>query len=385
MREARFGVALMLAVACIFAAGPAEAAESDVDFNIGLNLGYDSNPHQLATNEPGGAFAELDLGFDVDVELGRSFDYFFEIDGTAYQSDVDNANTLGSGLATGFAFTPYRQDGRRFTIAVGGILGMRRSTFVSHTTGEILEVMVDPLTSVPIPDRFDSDTVGGFLDLELRLNRKVMLTLDTLVENRNYVEDYETLPGVDTLDYQRVTIEPGVRFNINGAMEIRVSLPITDREYDERPARDIDGIEVPGTIREYQYQALSVWFDIDAGGKWDFSIGLRGTDREDTFENYYDSMRLNASVRARREIGDNARLSLYGSLQDIDYDNATVLNEVAGEIRSSDRTRFRGRYERVLSSRIDLYVEAGTESEGNEDPVFAYDRTWTAVGLKFQM
>ena len=59
--------------------------------------------------------------------------------------------------------SPYRNGSRSFTLALGGTFSAYRSTYVDPATGDEF-VVSDGVTNVSVPDRFDFNAIGLFLD-----------------------------------------------------------------------------------------------------------------------------------------------------------------------------------------------------------------------------
>ena len=76
-------------------------------------------------------------------------------------------------------------------------------------------------------------------------------------------------------------------------------------------------------------------------------------------------------------------LELRDKLTDKSFDNTTVNDEAAGELRASDTLRLSGEYTRRLTRRFDATIEAGLHSVDNADPDYTYDRNWFAVFLSY--
>ena len=112
--------------------------------------------------------------------------------------------------------------------------------------------------------------------------------METTLEYNDYVEDYEEFIELDSLDHRTVTVEPGASIRINDAIRVWVSVVATDLDYDERPALDADGGEAIGTTRNYRYYQLRTSLRVRLNQKSNLVFGVRGADRQDTYQGFYD-------------------------------------------------------------------------------------------------
>ena len=366
------------------------AAKTEVDVGLTLAFGYDSNPLRVSVDGAGGGFLDARLDSRLDVALGRGVEFFLDADGLKrfHGSDLSNGDYQRADLQVGLAVSPIRMGRTRLSIALGGLHELRRSTFTDRLTADVYEVPTDPptvpATMTPIPERFDSNTTGAFLDLRLRPSRRLRLFLETRLEKSNYPEDYSPTTSLEPLDNRSVTLEPGFLYRVNGLLAFQVSLALTDLDFKEKPALDGSGNEVPGTSREYRYADYRVRVRLSPTQQWRVSLGLSSSDREDTFAGYYNFDAWTSFVSMDRRVGKNTRFQAYASLRMLDYDAAVVPGDPNGEIRGNEVFRLIGRFDRKLREHVGLFVEGGTQRTDSRDPIFAYDRDWVLTGIRIR-
>jgi len=382
------GVLSVLLLAC--SAGSAAADEQTGEFHIRLGMGHDSNALRLNDAERDGLYAELNVVGVVHGSFNRKLGWFVDgrANGRNYESDLSDADAISGGLRGGFGATPNPYAYRKLSIAFGGLYNISRSTFVDRETGRVYEVTSAPLTAPPttlaIPDRFDADSVGGFLEFNWKVNDRVRLFLNTSLEDAHYSEDYASGTFLHPLDYRVLTLEPGLFVRVHRMVGVGVSAVLSDLEYDENPALDAGGSEIPGTTRHYEYADFSLSVRIAPSKRVNLEIGMRGGARDDTYAGYYDFDSRVSFFGLDCKPGRRSRLQLYASTRQLDYDNAVVPGSVNGDFRGSDVTRLVGRYEWRFQKRLGLFGEGGAQQTENTDPVYAYDRNWVLTGITFR-
>ena len=288
-------------------------------------------------------------------------------------------------LRAGVKLPRIRAGRTRLSVSVGGLYQVRRSTYTDRLTGDIYEIVVDPVAvppvAVPIPDRFDSDTTGAFIDLSWRLNRRLRLFLDGGYERTDYVEDYTTTTALDALDFESVAVEPGFAYRVNDVLVLVGSVAWTSLDFDDQPALDEGGAVVAGVSREYRYLQYRLRAVVSAGRFWRVNVGWLGSDREDTYEGYYDFDGWAGFVSASRPLGPKTRIQMFLSEQRQDYASATVAGDPNGQTRGSDTRRLATRFDHNFHRHFGWFFEGGVQRTDNMDPIFAYDREWSSVGF----
>ena len=72
---------------------------------------------------------------------------------------------------------------------------------------------------------------------------------------------------------------------------------------------------------------------------------------------------------------------MFLSDQKQDYASATVAGDPNGETRGSETLRLSSRFDHTFHRRFGVFFQGGLQRTDNEDPVFAYDRDWSSVGI----
>jgi hypothetical protein len=380
-----------LAVLALFAlATPSTAGNTEATYGVGVIAGFDSNPLLVADDGPSGAFTQLSLNGGVTRYMGeQSSTAVFGAARLATRTDESPTSRAGydSGSArAGVAFSP-RFTGHRLVVSTGGRLSGYRGTFVDRATGRVYEAAVapptDPPATVPIADRLDFDSTGTFLNLRWKQGPKLTWSVETSWDRTDYIEDYAEKTDLDSLDSRAFTVRPGATFRVGGRTAVSFHVALSDLDYDDRPALDRIGNEVPDTRRAYRYTRYQLAVRVEPADAWHLNVGVDAGGREDTYAGYYDSETRSGYFALNRDLGRSSSLRLLAAMRDVQYDHATVTGDPADEIRSSDERRFVGRYVHSLAERLRWFVEGGVERTDSRDPVFAYDRDWVLTGIQF--
>ena len=372
------------------AAVPASGGEIETSYNIRLVAGYDTNPLLVTKygDAPSGAFSQLRLHGGVSGHPGPTVTLF----ASGYAGTrVDESLTSGAGhdsgaMRAGVTFLP-RFAGLRLVFSLGGRYAVYRGTFTDSETGAVYEANFEPPnlppSTIPIPERLDYDSAGLFLKLRWKQNRRFSLSLDSMFDRTDYVNDYAELTDLSPLDYRSVRVRPGANFRVSNAVSLGMSVTLTDLDYDDRPALDADGVEVSGTSRSYRYANYRLAVNVRPTDRWSLRVGLAGGGRDDTYAGYYDYTNASAFLSVDHEFGPKSRLHVYASMFDTGYDTATVTGDPADDVLGSNEHLYMARFNRSLGKRVRWFVEGGTRQRDNQNPVFSYDKDWVLTGIHF--
>jgi len=364
----------------VLAASPAAAAEEPrpLDYGITLATGYDSNPLHLAERGAGAAYADLRGALAGRLEVGRGTELFASGAATTrvHERRAHDADASYGDVKAGVHWT--NRASRRVDISAAGRFTAARSTFTDRLTGDVY------VSGAPLPDRFDSNTTGGLVEIRWAPQRRLRLQLGTEYERRSYVEDYAGIEGVDPLDSSAWLVTPRVRILVSQTVAIEAGADWSSRTYDALPAVDASGGPVEGVARRDRGTAWRVTVDARPSSRWDVSAGVIAAGRRDLEAGYFDTRGQSAYVLAGMKAGRTGRVQIYGSLQNLDYPQATLTNDPNAPHRGSDALRTLARYERPLRPGVTFATEAGIQRTGNRDPLYAYDRDWIQTAIRFK-
>jgi len=381
-------IALASAIATVLGIAPC-AARVDTDVAVDLAVGYDSNPLRLSSDGQGSAYTEARVKAGLGWTLGSRSAVLVSTEGSQrfHGSGQDGADVGSAAAEARLALTPYRRGRSLFMISLGGRYGLYRATFVDPATGGVYQVpsvpATVPATSVPIPDRFDTNAASGFVELRARIRDRVRLSLATTLESARSVRDYHSSTGLEPLDATTTTLEPAIRWQVARPVALELGYAWSRRSYDSLPALSASGSEAAGVAREYRYDGYRLAVHVEPAARWDVDMGFHSLDRSDTFAGYYDSSGATAYLGVGRDLGSKSRITLLASRLELEYPNAPALNLPNGEIRPTEAARALTRFEHDLPRGFSLVVEAGAQQNDNPDPLFTYRRIWTQTGFRY--
>ncbi|MFQ5768858.1 MAG: hypothetical protein ACE5ID_12865, partial [Acidobacteriota bacterium] len=155
-------------------------------------------------------------------------------------------------------------------------------------------------------------------------------------------------------------------------------------DYDQRTALNQSGSLVPGIVSSYHYTQFRLALQMAPGRRWNARVGVTNLERVDEYNGYFDftSKAGFASLEFRPD--RRSTLSLSATASSLEYDRATVASTSSGDLRGSDLLNFTGRFERRFREHLSFFLEQGVQTSDNPDPIFAYNRNWTAAGVRIR-
>lgn len=318
MQSRRHMPLVMLAVSTLFA--PAATA-GDTKVELEAATGYDSNPYRVSANEQGGSYVDLDAGVDYENPLSDATLFFLSLDAdsTVFFGDADDASHHSAGMEAGMEFEWGRRGNDRFKLKLGAESDMRRGTYVSRFTGQIGEI-----GGTPIPDRFDYNRVGAFVESDYYLGRDAQFALDVKFYDKNYVEDYSAL-GADRLDATQWAVAPKFEYEITDKWQTSLFVEFAKRTYDDRPVDDASGTPIPGRNREYDYQDYGFDVEYAPTETLEWSFGYSAGNRRDNGGGYWDYDSADYFVQLESKFASDAELSIKLYRTEKEYDNVVVV------------------------------------------------------------
>jgi hypothetical protein len=372
----------------------AESPRTNGSLEVSVAQGYDTNPLELndeALIPPfevsGGGYTRVNLDARLSHTWAPRVGYFVATQGQRrfFGSELDEAESSVGRFEAGLGLVLFARGTRKLSASLSGSYGMDRTTFVDPATGKMYVTLADPNTLAPIPDRFDSNVSTVSLDLRLRVSPTLRFSLDSSVERQDYVEDYEEIPSLQSLDDRALTLRPGIRWQMSDKVRLDVTAEWNNRRYDELWALEEDATLSADTRRHYQTQGLRAAIRMAPSESLVFQLGLGGTDRQDIHAGYYDSTGYSMIGSAAWAVTPKTRLGLHVSWAVFRYERATLDFVPNGELRGVDMLRTAGSVERDLGGHFTMFTEGGYARSDNVDPLYDYRRTWAHAGVRYRL
>ena len=180
----------------------------------------------------------------------------------------------------------------------------------------------------------------------------------------------------NTVDYRLWTSRPLI-----GKWYTRFGMRYYDREYDERLARDLNGVKIPEErlelsakefdlllIRDFEYRN----FD----GK--FKVGVERLARRDRSEGYSDRNDWEGKLAIELEREDWEFELGFG------FDRREYQNQIEsdGALRLEENASWSVRIERIYNDKWSVFLYASSESEDTNMEFSSYDTKWITLGVR---
>ncbi len=394
MRRRGLLIAGLAVAAVVLFPRAAVGGTTDSTLQASVAYGYDSNPLDLNREvvtgpfeAPRGDYTLLDLDARLAHKWSSRAGYFLSGSGQSrlYSSSLEDADTGSARAEAGVGFIIFARGERKLSAAVRGSYGVERSTFVDPATGLTYVTFADPNTLVPIPDRFNIDVTSARVDLRLRTSRRLMFSLDSVLERQNYTDDYPDVPTLEPLDERTLTLMPGLRFDVSDRLRLEATATLSGQRYDALSALEEDATPAAGARRRYRTSGLRVAIRFAPREKWSFQAGLGGDSRDDVHAGYYDSTSVSGFVSASCDLSAVMRAGLRVSRASFNYDRATLDFASNGDVRGGDLLYAAATLERDFGGHLTLFGEMGTVRSDNRDPLYTYDRNWAHAGIRYRL
>jgi hypothetical protein len=366
------------------------AAPAEVDLDAEVAAGADTNPLELSREVlpgeaiPSGMFTQVSAGGRLAAQWTARAGWFAAAQGRGrfHPARFDEADSSSGRLEAGLGFVLWTHGERRLSAAVRGAVGAERSTFVDPASGGIY-LAGDPNAPQPIPDRFDLNATTVGVDLRLRTSSRLLFLLDSSLARHDYRQDYDEVPGVDSLDGRSLLVRPAVRWDVTDIVRLDVTGEWGAVRYDELPSLDESAAPVEDAPRSYRSGSLRAALRVEPSSRWSFSAGVGTGRRDDVHAGYYDSQGDTAHGSVTWSPVEGLRASLRLSQAQVDYRHATVDNTVNGDLRGGNVLATSAIIEKDLFEHLTVRAQAARVQSSNRDPLYTYDRTWALLGLRY--
>ena len=367
------------------AASPGRPWEVDLE----LGLGRDDNALRESTGTQGGLYFPYDLGLRYLPFDGMSSRLRLDVglDGEFHDGPKADADEHEESVALGFDWR-LRGGSRRFVhpgsvdLEIEGDVLRRDLTYFSRIAGEEYSVFIDGIP-VSLADRFDSMTWSGEARLVVRAPRPLQWTAGYRLRNRNYVEDYADIAGVDPLDYEETRYSSQLRASVTGRTRLSLEYSRTQRDYRRWTARDLDGNLFAGVYQEFDYDVWKIEVEQKTGRGDRFEAGLELEQRNDPFQKYYDHDEWSTRIAADLAMGRGWDLRADWKYTLREYDRARVGYNLFKPLREDLDRHFELEIARSLSVQWEAFAITRHENTDERNPSFTFDRNQTWLGVRF--
>ena len=324
------------------------------------------------------SFMPVDLaaGYTLHNEKGDTdFQFLYALDGDFYPAEFSNATRVSQRFSIGADLKLGEREHRRRTLQSAFFVRDHRETNFDPDTGIDREIDGEDLA-----DRFSYVASGMESTFRHRLGRW-QWGFDLGFERRSYerVEDvasygHDYLHGTLSIDYA-----------LNEATSLSLGLRKYRRDYDERPAYDLNGdLFTTNPAQRYAYEGVQLGLERRFGRAIELDADLLRLDRRDEFVGYNDYTQDVLRLRAVFRPGSRFRLSLAATARSYDYPRALAFNEPAAGPRELDAATADVTAEFRATRHLSIWAQAMVTDVTSTDARSAYARSQTVLGAQWR-
>ena len=366
---------------------------------ISVGAGVSTNPFEVPSRttvggtapEPGTFFPIHGFGvIRSEVDRGFRFGARGSLDTDVFTFVVHDPRALAptqpldASNASGSASLPVDwisgDDARHLTIPVEPFAGFHRETFTSPLTARPYVA-----NGISFARRFDTDRAGAKASAELDLGPQSNFYSSISWQRVDYVEDYRSVPGVDSWDYGELRADVDAWFYPSFGV-VNASYSFRRRDYDERYPHDSSGtVVLPGTpgfapqVFWFNDGTVKVGLDGDRGRA---IVRLDVERRTDAWGGYLDYTEFGAGLDLRTELGAWT-LSSKPGVSWRRYDTAHVAYDPLEPLNQHVRLDVGGRVERVMKGAASGWMEAGWTHQDSTNDLYDFDAVRVMTGVRF--
>ena len=354
------------------------------EFKIGA--GYASNPLRLPEGGESGAFVPFELRLDWEPvdSRERRFRMRFDLDGRRFGSDSLESAKRGRVRAEArYDWRLRPRGGAKHDLVLRARAQRDDRVWVSRRSGEDFELRSIDADSVSLADRYDADTYSAEFFYKRR-SGPTRWEVELEAARRNYLEDYEDVAVVDSLDHERYLAKVRYRSRfLHETLELWGGAQVTWRDYDERWPRDAEGDDVLDAVQEFRDTSLRAevrwrpWARIDRPERLEIGLEYRYGWRDDLYEGFYDrdtrDWELSIDSRLRRGVF----LAFDVSTGTTEYLRYRTGNVSTNPLFTLEDLEVEARL--ALATRWDVTVELGGAwlDADSSNPIYRYEE-WSA-------
>ena len=299
----------LLTLACT----QAQAATLDAE----LAIGHDSNPFTLADkfNPESAIFIDTKLRARQQLEAIR---LTAQIDHRAYDGLSGNGDNTRSKLEARYRTRYEIADKKTISYLTFDYVD-RDKTYVSHATG-----LPGTFSSQSIDDRYDYSRLGIEAKTRIYLDKKLKTDISLAIQNRDY-QDYN-IPGLSDFDYQQIDLSNGWSYEKDKKNTLEFDIKLSQRTYDNKRERELDGATISGTDLEYDMYSMSFAHEHIFSEKYLSELKLYMANRSDSGPGYYDTSDLRLTAKLRYSMDKKTDFDTSLTYRDYEYDNNVIID-----------------------------------------------------------
>lgn len=344
------------------------------------SYGIDSNPHQLPD------IHTIDQEAFVHGDLAFSGDYnetlFFKANAKKAQySDDERADWFKSDLDLAFKskFSIKQYD---FGYQISADHASYDKTYVNEVTG-----LVGTFNGQSIADRFDADLMNFNAHLSYETTQNTTFTIRYQQSDKDF--EQIDIVGLSDLDFKHDRIGLDIDYQASKEGLFFAEIDFTTRDYLDRRAKDLDGIDVADTDLSYRYYAFKVGYDYrpDESVHWKYTFNY--SKRSDNDSGYWDSDTGSVSIYSQYVLADyhiitgNLKLSRYAFENQVESGLVSLDEEDRDREGASLYLDYQWIFATFFKTRIGAYVTLEASAYDSPHPEYIYHRYSASVGVRW--
>lgn len=268
-----------------------------------------------------------------------------------------------------------------WTLRLGERVRAKNDTFFGRGINEEFETSsIDPLAGpVSLGDRFDWKEGQFEVGVERHSTGPWSASAELWAMRRDYDEDYESEPGIYSLDQNRYGADLSVRRVLDEDATLTLHAGFALWDYDEKFSRDVTGAQVTTEpTRLHRWPVEIEWKRSPRyGWRVEATAGLLLT--QDRFEGYWDRQTWKVSGQVGYRSARELRTSLRLRRSVTSYDISRVGNVPSGPVREKDSWRLGVSADYPFRPHWNAGLEIAYEDFDNNSRTFAYSNVETLV------
>ncbi|MFH1866171.1 MAG: hypothetical protein ABIK85_09835 [Candidatus Eisenbacteria bacterium] len=383
----RFSGLLILVVFQLVAGVP--AAMCDLSPEVEVGVGYDDNIYREADGLNDAPFLTYDLAtsFDILSTLSSELDVSLQARGLIFPHYETDGTQEKYDLRVDFDRRIVGRNRRKvevpsLDVEIRGFARNRQRTDVSRITGdEAIEISESDTTA--LGGRFDSWVMGGATELSVRVLPSNLLKVEYRLLRRDYLEDYDDLPDVQSLDYDSWKWDLEIWQELGRHLRLKLEYALSQNNHDERLARDLAGDEVAGIARSFQYSTGVVSLESRRRDWGSWRLRAERRIRTDLFEGYYDCKRWVIEPMLRIDSIGPLDVELSYKYLHRDYERAYVANNPDRPVREDFERTLEADVAYRLGTSGAVFAHLTADNTDERNPAYSHDRVRVWMGYRY--
>jgi len=386
----KFLASLIVSFSMLFVFSIQSAFASDNEIvNATVVYGQDTNPHQLSNDLIGNTPNVSPLTPQTLIKASLSFnsqltDWFLIQANTSKSLYNDDARAdkfdwnVSLKLKTDFEIAS-KQIGFELQTDFKEL----DKTYVDQSTG-----FVAVFNGLSVADRYDfnQNNIGA------KLSYRPYEYFEWFVNYKTQQKKYHVFEiiGLKNLDYNHKTLLLGMQYQASEQGDFFAHYTVKQRDYTDRRATDIEGVELLDSDLAYQYSTFNLGYLYHPNDKTQWRYEYQHQIRNDNGTGYYDATSSFLSIAANYQLGDYHFIKAQLKYSEFIFENQ--INLLGSDFFAEDAEEKRGghislEYEWIMATlfktNLALYVNLDYSVFENTAELYSFERSKASLGVRW--